>query len=161
MCQTWVVSWIMVLRGTRDASDMPVSVGIVVSGPSPPEPKLGDTLGLPDFSADIDPGPGESFPGCGSMLARPVFLDTCAPGPGRFLPESGGILNGLHSADDFGSGSGKPFPSYGGVLSERVSWNAMANEHEELPCESGDRLRQLDFTGAMKEKEYIGQGRTC
>ena len=43
-----------------DASDLPVSSRIV-SGPGPPELELGDTLGLPDFSADIDPGPGESF----------------------------------------------------------------------------------------------------
>ena len=83
------------------------------------------------------------------MLARPVFLDACAPGPGRSLPESGGILDGPGSADDFGSGSRKPFLSHGGVLSERESWDAIEDEHEELPCESGVRLRQLDFTGGM------------
>ena len=127
-----------------DASDLPVSIRIVVSGPGPPEPELGDTLGLPDFSTDIDPGPGESFPRSGSILARPVFLDACAPGPGRSLPESGGIL------DEPGfCRSGKPFPSYGGALSERDSWDAIVDEHEELPCESGARLHQLNFTGGM------------
>ena len=64
--------------------DLPVSVGIVVSGPGPPE--LGDTLGLPDFSSDIDPGSGESFPGSGNVLTRPNFLDVYVPGPGRVLP---------------------------------------------------------------------------
>ena len=27
--------------------------------------------------------------------------------------------------------------------------NTIEHEHEELPCESGDRLRQLDFTDGM------------
>ena len=106
-------------------------------------------MGLPDFFADINPGPGESFQRSGSILARPVFLDACAPGPGRSLPESGGIPDGPGSADDFGSGSGKPFPSYGVALSERDSWDAIGDEHEALPCKSGARLRQLDFTGGM------------
>ena len=83
------------------------------------------------------------------MLAGPVFLDACAPGPGRSLPEPGGIPDEPGSADDLGSGSGKPFPSYKGALSERDSWNAIEDEHEELPCESRTRLRQLDFTGGM------------
>ena len=138
-----------------DMSDLPVSVGIVVSGSGPPAPELGDTLGLPDFSSDIDPGPGESFPGSGSMLARPNVLDAYVPGPGMFLPESGGIPDGPGSANDFGSGSGKPFPSYGGALSKREYWNAIENEHEELPGESGDRLRQLDFTGGMDTENGV------
>ena len=63
-----------------DVPHPPVSVGGIISGPGPPE--LGDTMGLPDFSADIDPGPGESFPWSGSVLVRPVILDDCVPDPG-------------------------------------------------------------------------------
>ena len=93
----------------------------------------------------IDPGPGESFPGFGSVLARPNFLDAHVPALGRFLPESGGIPDGPGSTGDLGSGSGKPFRVMEGRC-QSGSWNAIENEHEELPCESGDRLRQLDFT---------------
>ena len=82
-----------------------VSVGGTISGPGPPDPELGYTLGLPDFSVDIDPGPGESFPRSGSMLVRPVILD-----------ESGVIPNGPGSANDCGTGSGEPSPRCEGVL---------------------------------------------
>ena len=34
----------------------PVCFGGIISGPGPPEPELGDTLGLPDFSVIQDPG---------------------------------------------------------------------------------------------------------
>ena len=40
-------------------------------------------------------------------------------------------------------------------MSERESWNAIENEHEELPCESGDRLCQLDFTGGMDTENRV------
>ena len=114
----------------------PVSVGGIISGSGPPEPELGDTLGLPDFSVDIDPGPGESFPRSGSVLVRPVILDDCVPDPGRYLPESGVVPDGPGSANDCGAGSGKPFLRYGGELSGRDSWNAIENEHEGPPCEN-------------------------
>ena len=133
----------------RDASDPPVSIGMIISGPGPPEPELGDTLGLTDFSADIDPGPRESFRRSGSMLTRPVILDVCAADPARSLPESGGIPDELGSADDCGAGSGKPFPKYGWVLSGQVSWNAIENEHEGPPYEYGARLRKLDCDDDM------------
>ena len=93
------------------------------------------------------------------MLARPVFLDACAPGPGRSLPESGGIPDGPGSANDFCSGSGKPFPSYAGALSEWDSWNAIEDEHEELPCESGARLRQLFWYGYGRRSTLSGARR--
>ena len=107
---------------------------------------LRDTLGLLDFSADIDPGSVESFPRSGSMFTRPVILDACAPDPRRSLTESGGIPDGLGSANDCGAGSRKPFPKYGGVLSGRDSWNAIENEHEGPPYEYEARLRILDST---------------
>ena len=132
-----------------DASDLPVSVRMVVSGPGPPEPELEETLGLPDFSADIDPVPGESFPRSGSILARPVFLDACVPGLGRSLPESGGLPDGPGSADDFGSGSGKPLPRYGGALSEWDFLDAIEDEHEAFFWESGARLSPLGITSGM------------
>ena len=52
-----------------DTSDLPITVSVVVSRPGPLEPELGNTLGLPDFSSDIDPGSGEPFPRSGSILA--------------------------------------------------------------------------------------------
>ena len=127
-----------------DASDPPVSVGRIISGPSPPEPELGVILKLLDFSSDIDPGPREFFPGSESMLVRPVILDNCVLDRVRYLPESGVVPDGLGSASDCGAGSGKPFPRYGGVLSARDSWNAIENEHEGPSCEYGARLRILD-----------------
>ena len=67
MCQTWVVSWIMVLKWhspvSGDASDRLVSVKIVVSGPGPPE--LGDTLGRRTSLRTLirDPGNPSRGPG--------------------------------------------------------------------------------------------------
>ena len=57
----------------------PVSVGGIIFGLGPPELELGDTLGMQDLIADIDPGPGESFQRSGSVLVRPVILDDCVP----------------------------------------------------------------------------------
>ena len=138
-----------------NASDQPVSVGMIISGLGPPEPELGDTLGLLDFSADIDPGPGIFFPGPGSMSTRPVILDACAPDPGRSLPESGGMPDGLGSADDYGLGSGQPFPKYGGVLSGRDSWNAIENEHEGHPYDYAAPLRILDCNDDMDMEDGV------
>ena len=56
-------------------SDLPVSVRVVVSRSA--EPELGHTLGLPDFSGDIDPGPEEPFLRSGSILAWPVCWWPC------------------------------------------------------------------------------------
>ena len=80
----------------------PVPGGGIIYEPGPAEPELGDTLGWPDFSADIDLGPGESFPRSGSTLVGPVILDDCVPDPGRYLPESGVIPDGPGSANNCG-----------------------------------------------------------
>ena len=133
----------------------PVSVGGIIFGPGPPEPELGDTLGLPDFSADIDPGPGESFPRFGSVLVRPVILDDCVPDPGRYLPEFGVIPDGPGSANDSEAGSRNPFLRYGGVLSGRDSWNAIENEHEGPPCECKARVRILDCDDDMDTGDEV------
>ena len=106
--------------GTRWASEMCWTHMFPLEGlfPGPPDPELGDALGLPDFSPDIDPGPGVSFPRSGSILIRPVILDDCVPNPGRYLPESG-----------------EPSSRCEGVLSGRDAWNAIKNEHEGPPCQ--------------------------
>ena len=49
------------------------------SGRDPSVRKLGDTMCLPDHSADIDPGPGEYFPRPSSRLVNPVLLVNCVP----------------------------------------------------------------------------------
>ena len=62
------------LKGPSPASggtsDLPVSIRVVVSRSA--EPELGHTLGLPDFSGDIDPGPEEPFLRSGNILTWPV-----------------------------------------------------------------------------------------
>ena len=115
--------------GFGDVSDPLVSVGGIVSGPGPPDPELGDTLGLPDFLADIELGPRESFPRSRSMLVRPVILDDCVLNPGRYLPEFGVIPDGPGSANDCGTGSGEPSPGCAGVLPEWNALNAIENKH--------------------------------
>ena len=124
--------------------DPHVSVRGIVSGPGPPDPELGYTLDLLDFSADIEPGPGESFPRSRSMLVRQVILDDCVLNPGRYLPEFGVIPDEPGSANDCGTGSWESSPRCAGVLSERDAWNTIENEHEGPPCQYESRLRLRD-----------------
>ena len=143
------VSLMMVLRGScRGPAISQTCRSLLVllfPWPGPPEPELGDKLGLPDFSSDIDPGPGEPFPGFGSILAWPIFLLALALSPRRSLPESGGVPDRPGSADDLASGSGKPFPGYGGALLIWDSLDAIEHKAEAFPRESGAGLRLFDL----------------